>query len=324
MVIKVSAIVPVYNSEKFLEKCLDSLVMQSLQEKEIVIVNDGSVDSSDEIIQLYMEKYPNLFKYIKIENGGVANARNIGLRHASGEYITFCDSDDYFELDMFENLYEKACLSKADIVVSGYYFEENGKCVIRGLGNMQEFSYSFQEHPEIIFHTNSYSCTKLYSKNMIDNYQLQFKKYRIFEDLLFFYNAMLVANKIEKVDKAFYHYVRREDSSVTGRMSDKFYDLYPVMQELKELYDGKIEQKYLTFIALKHAYIRFRMNVNKETTSLKREYIVNTFAFLDVYDSTWKKNVYFVQKKWNSFIYKTVWFWMIYPYLRNVKKLIRK
>lgn len=321
MVVKVSAIVPVYNSESFLEKCLDTLVNQTLLEKELVIVNDGSKDASEQIIQSYMDKYPGMIQYISIPNGGVANARNIALDHACGEYITFCDSDDYFDLDMFEELYNKATSTGADIVVSGHYYEEeNGKYSIKGLGNVEAFSHSLQENPEMIFHTNAYSCTKLFSKKMIDEHQLRFKKYRIFEDLLFFYSAMLVANKVEKVDKPFYHYIRRENTSVTGKMNEKFYDLYPVMQDLKDLYQGKIDQEYLTYVAIRHAYLRFKMNVSKDTLGLKHEYIVNTYAFLDVYDPNWKKNVYFKRRKRDKFIYKTVWYWMLQPYVKNLLK----
>lgn len=321
MTIKVSAIVPVYNSEAFIKECLDTLINQTLVEKEIVIINDGSIDHSEEIVQSYIDRYPNMIQYISIPNGGVANARNIGLQHAKGEYITFCDSDDYFELDMFEELYNRASLTNADIVVSGYFYEEeNGLYQVRGLANMEHFSCSVKEHPEMIFYTNGYSCTKLFSKKMLDENKLMFKKYRIFEDLLFFYSALSVANIVEKVDKPFYHYIRRENTSVTGRMNEKFYDLYPVMQDLRDFCKGRITQEYLTFIALKHAYIRFRMDVSKDTKAMKREYIMNTYAFLDVYDENWKKNVYFKFVKKDGFIYKTVWYWMFLPYIKKFFK----
>ena len=101
---KVSIIVPVYNVEPYLNKCLDSLVKQTLEDIEIIIVNDNSPDNSEQIILEYKEKYPDKIVYIKKENGGVSSARNAGLEVARGEYIGFLDGDDYVSLDMFKTL----------------------------------------------------------------------------------------------------------------------------------------------------------------------------------------------------------------------------
>ena len=96
---KVSIIVPVYNVEEYLERCLDSLVNQTLKDIEIIIVNDGSTDGSKEKIQKYINKYKNIV-YLEKENGGLSSARNYGIPYAKGEYIGFVDSDDYVELTM--------------------------------------------------------------------------------------------------------------------------------------------------------------------------------------------------------------------------------
>ena len=107
MKIKVSVIVPVYNVEKFIDKCLNSLVKQSLKEIEIIVVNDGTKDNSQKIIDKYVKKYPDKIKsYIK-ENGGQGSARNYGLKKATGEYIGYVDSDDFVEKDMYKKLYNK-------------------------------------------------------------------------------------------------------------------------------------------------------------------------------------------------------------------------
>jgi CDP-glycerol glycerophosphotransferase len=126
---KVSVIVPVYNVEKYLAKCLDSLVHQSLKEIEIIVVNDSTKDNSQEIIDTYKTQFPSIVQsYIK-ENGGVGEARNFGLKHASGEYIGFIDSDDYVELDMYEKMYELACKNDSDLVVCDleYLWETTGE-----------------------------------------------------------------------------------------------------------------------------------------------------------------------------------------------------
>jgi len=114
--VKVSVIVPVYNVELYLEKCLDSLVNQTLKEIEIIVVNDGSPDNSQEIIDKYAKEYKNIKAYKK-KNGGLSDARNYGIKKASGEYIAFIDSDDYVRLDMYEKMYNKAKSGNFDMVV---------------------------------------------------------------------------------------------------------------------------------------------------------------------------------------------------------------
>ena len=118
MKIKVSVIVPVYNVEAYLDKCLNSLVNQTLKEIEIIVVNDGSKDNSEKIIEKYKEKYPEKIKYYKKENGGLSSARNYGLKYAIGEYVAFVDSDDYVDLKMYEKMINLANLENSDIVVA--------------------------------------------------------------------------------------------------------------------------------------------------------------------------------------------------------------
>ena len=104
---KVSVIVPVYNVENYLEKCLTSLVNQTLKDIEIIVVNDGSTDNSQKIIDRYEKKYSNVKAYVK-KNGGVSDARNYGINKAKGKYIAFVDGDDYVDEMMYEKMYKKA------------------------------------------------------------------------------------------------------------------------------------------------------------------------------------------------------------------------
>lgn len=112
---KISIIVPVYNTEKYLKKCLDSLINQTFKDMEIIIINDGSTDNSEDIIKEYQEKYSNKIKSYKKENGGLSSARNYGITKANGEYIAFIDSDDYIDLELFEKL-EKEINNNTDLI----------------------------------------------------------------------------------------------------------------------------------------------------------------------------------------------------------------
>ena len=137
---KVSIIVPVYNVESYLDKCLNSLVNQTLKDIEIIVINDGSTDNSQKIIDKYSKKYKNIINITK-ENGGVSEARNLGLEKASGEYIGFLDSDDWIEPDMYELMYQKAKTENFDIVACDtqaiYYYK-----IVYISSNINEYNVS--------------------------------------------------------------------------------------------------------------------------------------------------------------------------------------
>ena len=124
---KVSIIVPVYGVEEWLERCMESLVHQTLQDIEIIVVNDGSPDNSQEIIDRYVKEYPDLVQGHIKENGGLSDARNYGLQYATGEYIAFVDSDDYVDVTMYEKLYKKAIEEESDAVTCAYFIVNEQK-----------------------------------------------------------------------------------------------------------------------------------------------------------------------------------------------------
>lgn len=124
---KISVVVPVYNCEKTLSKCLSSVLNQTFKDFELIIVNDGSPDNSEEICREFSEKDKRV-KYIRRENGGLSSVRNLGLSMAQGEYLCFVDSDDYIDENALSFMYDRGEKDKSDIVLCGYYIE-NGKGV---------------------------------------------------------------------------------------------------------------------------------------------------------------------------------------------------
>lgn len=120
--VKVSVIVPIYNTEKYLNKCVDSLVNQTLEDIEIILINDGSTDRSGEIADYYSQKEVRV-KCIHKENSGVSNSRNLGIKFAKGQYVAFVDSDDWCDSNMLEGLYNHAISNNADVVIAGYVKE---------------------------------------------------------------------------------------------------------------------------------------------------------------------------------------------------------
>ena len=121
--IKVSVVVPIFNVEEYLERCVKSLLNQTLDDIEIILVNDGSEDKSGEIAQDFSNKYPEKIIYVEKKNGGLSDARNYGMKFATGEYIAFLDSDDYIEKEAYEKMYKIAKKDDSDLVECDFVWE---------------------------------------------------------------------------------------------------------------------------------------------------------------------------------------------------------
>ena len=173
---KVSVIVPVYNVEKYIKKCLESLVNQTLRDIEIIVVNDGSQDKSKEIIAEYVRKYPNIV-YVEKENGGLSDARNYGMKYAKGDYIAFVDSDDYVDTTMYEKMYNKAVEEKADYVECDFYWEYPDKL-------KKDVGIRYSNKKDMLVYARVVAWNKLIKREIIHN---EFPKGLYYEGEEFFY-----------------------------------------------------------------------------------------------------------------------------------------
>lgn len=208
--IKVSVIIPVYNAEKYLRECLDSVVYQTMQEKEIICINDGSGDKSEEILEEYSNKY-NFFTYYTQKNQGAGVARNNGLKHARGKYLAFWDADDIFEPMALEVLFDAAEKEAADVVVCNYQTKnvqngniaviENELCKIHDSGQTV-FSVESRDIRYDIFQIFiGWPWDKLYLREFVIKNNLEFQALRTSNDGLFVYSALLSASKIAIVNE---------------------------------------------------------------------------------------------------------------------------
>ena len=211
---KVSVIIPVYNVEPYLEKCLDSLINQTLKDIEIICINDCSTDNSLNILEQYKNKDERI-KLINLkENKGAAIARNEGLKIAKGEYLGFVDPDDYVDLNFYEELYKKAKQDDADIVkAKRKTYGIDGDIAMTDLneniiksGNKFIFSYEW--------------WSAIYKKDLIEKNNILFPiECRKAQDIVFLFRCVLNSNKLSLIDNVFYNYVRRENSLDMGEIS---------------------------------------------------------------------------------------------------------
>lgn len=280
---KLSVIVPVYNVEKYLRKCLDSLVNQTFHDMEIIIVNDGSPDKSQEIIEEYDKKYPFVKAFVK-ENGGLSDARNYGIARAQGEYLAFVDSDDYVEPTMYETMYTKAVSGNFDMVVCD--FEEiYSDHTVNGTSRLEDDLKNAEEVKKHMKDIYPSAWNKIYRRNLFE--KIQFKKNVWFEDVELMYRMLPYIRSIGVVQQAFYKYVQRE-GSISKSNDERIYhcvdnwngivEFYKENQLYesfyKELEYNYVRYLYATFIkaALKFEYVHFQKAVETAIENVKREF----------------------------------------------------
>lgn len=327
--IKVSVIVPVYNGEAFLRRSIESLVNQTLEEIEIILINDGSTDNTQQIIDELLKKYPDSIKTKTTKNQGAGLSRNVGLDMATGEYIGFFDADDFADKTMFEKLYNKAKETEADICVCSYYISTERSLRSFQNGNMEYYGKSIYDSKDIFVYGVPYLWNKIFSRSMIEENSIRFHDFRIFEDLEFTYRLYFLANTIEKVDEPLYYYMRLNEQSLTAKFTDKFFDILKAMKSLiKFCKDRGIYEEfedYLLFVCLNHMYLRMNMQVERKDRALKHKYIDECFAFLDEHFPNWKSHsYYFENKERNQKRYVSVSYWKWLDVFMKTSKRMRR
>lgn len=232
----VSVIIPIYKTEEYLEKCLDSVCGQTYSNLEIILIDDGSPDDSERIYKEY-EKKDKRIKLIVQNNAGLSAARNAGLNVAAGKYISFVDSDDWIDLNTYEvliNIMEKENL---DLLCFDYYLSEKGREFPRSkeseevLMNKKEFFLTMLIEDEI----ENYSCTKIYKKELFET--IWFPLGKSYEDIATTYKLFLKSNRIAHYRMPLYHYYQRDDSIThSSKIGTKFlYDAINVFRYKTEM-----------------------------------------------------------------------------------------
>lgn len=294
--IKVSVIVPVYNVEKYLDKCLDSLVNQTLKDIEIIVVNDGSTDKSKQIIQSYKKEYPHLIKAITQTNKGIGYARNKGIKQSKGKYISFIDSDDFIAPDTLEKAYEHINKKQADIVVWNYY-EVNEDGVIQSEKQLPKFDdANLKQMTSLIFSINPAPWNKLYKRTLFDN--IKFPNDRIkYEDLMTIPKVLINANKISKLEKSYNYYLVRNNSE-TGTIDNRVFDILKVLENINDYTKDKLvfNEMYDEIAFLNIMHIMYQISNQKYSTNshMSKKFIDKAYTFLNENFPNWKKNKYYV------------------------------
>ncbi len=307
--VKISIIVPVYNVEAYLPKCLDSLINQTLKDIEILAVNDGSTDNSLSILEEYSKKDSRI-TILNKTNSGLSDARNYAFDYIKGEYVGFLDSDDYVDLEMFEDMYNAARSSDAEIVECNLHhtydtFEDT------------EIGDIITDNKQLIMKGRSVVWNKIYKTSWLLNTGVRFPSGLIYEDVNFYCKIVPFLNKIEYVEGAYVHYVQR-GSSINNHQTLKTMQIIDILNDIYNFYE---QEGFLTEYrdALEFLYIRIllcssmgRMARIQNSTDRKKALTANWNTLVTTFPD-WKKNIYYKKytgknskfmKSVNSFTYK--------------------
>ena len=222
-----SVIVPCYNGEKFIGRFLESLVNQTLQDIEIIVINDGSTDNSQDIIDSYANKYHNIKAY-KIPNSGIADARNFGVSKVETPYFGFLDCDDYTDVTMFEKMYNKAIETNAQVVVSNFYW-------VKGKKKKLEKEGPYNTGKDMLIHLFAVLWNKIYDTEFVRSTNIRFPSGNRYEDAYFLYCLAPNIERLAFIDEAFVHYVQHENS-ITHNNNEEVKNMITIFDNILNYY----------------------------------------------------------------------------------------
>ena len=264
---KISIIIPVYNTEKYLVKCLDSLLYQSLEDIEIICINDGSTDNSQQILDNYAKKDKRI-KVIHQDNKKQGAARNRGVEIATGEYIGYVDSDDWVDFDYYEELYYAAKKHNLDIALATNIRIGNGKTKKRLKIEKEQIAYSLQEKIDLCNQFNNECPTnKIYRRDFLLKNNIIWPEGVYCEDKIYTLKAVFWANGIVSVPDVNYYYFRRPNSTVKSNKQSK-------------IDKNTAKKEVIKFLKENNANIR-----DKEIWATKKEFKIFGIPFLTIKES---------------------------------------
>lgn len=294
MMTKISVIIPVYNVEKYLRKCIESVLAQNFSDYEILLIDDGSTDLSGQICDEYAEKYA-IVKAIHQKNMGQGGARNTGIENANGDYLLFVDSDDAVKENMLGFLYDTAVSNNSDIVSFGmYYVYEDGRIMATRAPISNGIKDIYHKEISHYFSTDSYVWNKFFKTGLFFKSGVRYPEHMWYEDLSVNQKIALFAEKVTLTDKMFYKYLQRENSTMHIKNTDRNSDMLTVVSDILDFYkkNNAFNEYYdeLCFMTVMHMMVLCSLRVasdNAHHPLLKKFYNFTYENFPD-----FKKNNY--------------------------------
>ncbi len=291
---KASIIVPCYKVEKYLPRCLDSLISQTLKDIEVICINDGSPDHCIDILNDYKARFPETIVVIDKQNEGVWRGRFDAIAIARGEYIGFVDSDDYVEPDFAEKLYNTAKDNNADISVCGFrrIDVDSGKILNTEMTEVRS-AFEVEKEPERLLELNGAPWNKFFRAPIMKNLHDFEEPPKIFDDIMMHLLTYPSVKKVAFTPHALVNYIIRNDSIMTTIDKSKVNSTYKAMLEVKEVYTKSTSQQLRNFLdaaAFLHLGISLMFRISYDKNANLKEELKRNRKFLDNNFPTWNSN----------------------------------
>jgi glycosyltransferase involved in cell wall biosynthesis len=323
---KVSVVVPIYKVERYLHRCIDSILNQTYTNLEIILVNDGSPDRCGEIAEMYSQQDARI-KVIHKKNGGLSDARNYGMNEVTGEFTVFVDSDDWLENNMIENMLNSLLKYKADVVQSAFYYAYDDKLLLDSIYHSQNETPKILDNKSLMYEliinekVKNFAWGKIYKTEIIRN--IPFEKGVLFEDVFWAHKVMHRVNTYLILKQPYYYYYQRNDS-IVSTYSIRNLDIIKGLKErhrfikdhYKELKDESLK------MLLKTCMIHYNLLLlnKKDSKGIHRKEIQN---YVKMHNFDFKKAI-----KNDRSLKMQLTFFCIHPYLNVglllLKKVLRK
>lgn len=305
---KISVVIPIYNVEKYLPECIDSVLAQDFQDYEVILVNDGSTDGSLAIAQQYEKDHAHI-RLISQENKGLGGARNTGIKHAQGEYILFMDSDDRLAPDTLSATAAAAQREESDIVIFDFeYVDETGRALsIQPAMEAVDGPFDLASQKSVLFSTPS-ACNKLFRLSLFTDHQILFPERVWFEDLRTITKLYPYARRMYYLPKPFYKYLQRSESIMHSTRVERNSEIMDALQDVLDYYKahGYYEQyrPELEYLLIENAFVLASFRVLKQDTH--HPLLKQLYDFLKANAPEYNKNPYLSTRlsKKNQIIYQ--------------------
>ena len=279
----ITVIIPIYNNERYLNKCIDSVLEQTYQNIEVILIDDCSTDDSWKVALDYKDKDKRVVCFFNEKNIGVGGTRNFGLEQAKGKYIYFLDSDDYIEKTTLADLYNTIQEGDSFSCMTQGYRHIDGKAILY-LRSREELS--LLQSPSV--------CRRLFNKEIIDQSGIRFSNLPIGEDLEFVFKIMMYNNKISYIDKALYHYIVHSDSSIHSSVQKQL-SILNVIDNIEKYAreQNKYDEFYdrLEYLNISHV-LRAGIKRIIKTENYNKEDIIKCIDYVENKYPNWKDNKY--------------------------------
>ena len=287
--VEITVIIPVYNAEKYIVECLQSLYSQTFKDMEVLVINDSSTDETVQVIEQFQEEHPTFeLNLITVPNGGAAKARNVGIRMARGNYIAFMDADDIADRDMFKIMINMAHQENADLVTCEFYWMYPKK-------NVRQSLHSPKNNRELYIRAWVAPWNKLYRRSMLVNHDVFFTEGYTYEDVSFYLKYIPYCNVVKHIDCSFIYWRQHSTSTMGKNQNKRIPQIFPVLNDAIDYYkkqgyyqeyESELEYFCAKLLWGSSMYRICQVRYAKE----RKKYISMTLEWLKENFPNWKKN----------------------------------